>query len=80
MNPDNSNASGILDGLFGTVDRGFDLWSKWTDAKADARADRADIPSIVTQAAPGSLGNGMNMQTVAIIAAAGLGLLLILRK
>lgn len=46
MPPDTTNSTGVLDRLFGTVEKGFDLWGKWQTQKSELTAQQVRQTSV----------------------------------
>jgi hypothetical protein len=62
--PEDSGSS-ILDSLFGTAQQGLDLWTQWTQTKAETTATKAAVPSTVANPTP-SLVSGIDNKTLLI--------------
>jgi len=77
------SAQGTLDGLFGTANQAFDLWSRWSDKKIDNVERKAAIPPSVSAPSP-KINDGFQMTsktwTIAVVIVGVLGLFFVLRR
>lgn len=83
IDPASSGAQSTLDGLFGTLNKGLELWGQWTATKTANVQDKANISGSVTPTMGGDKVAGLSVKAWIVIGAVAsvvLGLVVFLRR